>query len=428
MTRFTLDAGVQRFGGVVIGGSPLRLFRVTTAGEDLIDRLAAGDDIVDDSRVIDALLDAGAIHPAVDQSPFGPDDVTIVTPVHETSDRGLRYGSGTIVVDDASPSKVPDATIRFERNRGPGAARNAGLALVETPLVAFVDDDVELGDGWLTPLLGHFADPRVGLVAPRVITPDDGSPVARYELTDSPLDLGDAPARIRAGSRVSYVPAAALVCRTDAARSIGGFDEALRFGEDVDFVWRLDAAGWRCRFEPASRVNHPARPGWAAWIMQRVTYGSSTAPLARRHGRALAPVRMSGWSVAAWTIAVFVRPPVGVLAAAGMSAGTGVALVRKLPDVPPSVSFRLAWLGNLAAGAQLANATRRVWWPVLLVAAIRSRSARRALLLSMLAARHPLRLADDLAFSVGVWRGMLHERTLAPFVPAITSWPGKSVT
>ncbi len=428
MTRFTLDAGVQRFGGVMIGGSPLRLFRVTAAGEDLVDRLAAGGDVGDDSRLVDALLDAGAIHPAVDQGPVGPDDVTIVTPVHETSDRGFRYRPGTIVVDDASVSNVPDATIRFERNRGPGAARNAGLALVDTALVAFVDDDVELGDGWLTPLLGHFADPRVGLVAPRVVTPDDGSRIAGYERTDGPLDLGDQPARIRAGTRVSYVPAAAIVCRTEAARSIGGFDEGLRFGEDVDFVWRLDAAGWRCRYEPGSHVNHPARPGWPAWTKQRITYGSSTAPLARRHRGALAPVRMSGWSVAAWAIAVFVRPPAGVLAATGVSAGTAAALVRKLPDVPPKVSFRLAWLGNLAAGAQLANATRRVWWPLLLVAAFRSRSARRALLLSMLAARDPVRLADDLAFSLGVWRGMLTERTLAPLVPAITSWPGKSAT
>jgi hypothetical protein len=29
------------------------------------------------------------------------------------------------------------------------------------------------------------------------------------------------------------------------------------------------------------------------------------------------------------------------------------------------------------------------------------------------------------AFSVGVWRGMATERTLAPLVPDITSWPGK---
>jgi hypothetical protein len=49
-------------------------------------------------------------------------------------------------------------------------------------------------------------------------------------------------------------------------------------------------------------------------------------------------------------------------------------------------------------------------------------------LLSMVAARRPVRLADDLAFSVGVWGGMLSERTLAPLVPAITNWPGQSVT
>ena len=78
--------------------------------------------------------------------------------------------------------------------------------------------------------------------------------VARYDAEHSPLDLGPEPARVRAGTRVSYVPAAAIVCRVDAIREIGGFDEALRFGEDVDLVWRLDAAGWRCRYEPVATV------------------------------------------------------------------------------------------------------------------------------------------------------------------------------
>ena len=34
-----------------------------------------------------------------------------------------------------------------------------------------------------------------------------------------------------AGTRVSYVPAAAIVVRTDALRAIGGFDECLRHNE-----------------------------------------------------------------------------------------------------------------------------------------------------------------------------------------------------
>jgi hypothetical protein len=220
---------------------------------------------------------------------------------------------------------------------------------------------------------------------------------------------------------VSYVPAAAIVCRAAALHAIGGFDESLRVGEDVDLVWRLDAAGWRCRYEPHAEVWHAPRPTWAAWIRQRIDYGSSTAPLARRHRGALAPIRMSGWSVATWVLAAFGRPVLG----GAVGAGSAAALVRKLPDVPARAAFRLAGEGNLRAGDQIANAVRRVWWPVVAVAAVRSRPARHILLAAALAARTPMRLLDDVAYSIGVWKGMAAVRTPAPLVPEISSWPGR---
>ena len=47
---------------------------------------------------------------------------------------------------------------------------------------------------------------------------------------------------------VPYVPSAALIVRTELAR----FDEALRYGEDVDLVWRLHDAGHRVIYDPTS--------------------------------------------------------------------------------------------------------------------------------------------------------------------------------
>jgi hypothetical protein len=130
---------------------------------------------------------------------------------------------------------------------------------------------------------------------------------------------------------------------------------------------------------------------------------------------------MSAWSVATWSLAMLERPIVG--SAVGL--GSAAALVRKLPDVPPRAAFALAARGNLLAGDQIAKAVRRVWWPLVAVAALRSRTARRVLVASAFAARHPVRLADDLAYSIGVWRGIVAERTLAPLVPDISSWPGR---
>lgn len=418
MARFALDPSVRRFGSTVVGGSPLKLFRLTERGTALLDHVGGGQD-VPTSRLTDALLEAGAIHPR----PTRPSGAThdLVTVVVPTLGPPRHVPPGAIVVDDGSLPPVPDASIRLSENRGPAAARNAGLDAVTTPFVAFVDADVEVHDGWLDALLGHFADDRVALVAPRVRSRALPGRRHRYEREHSPLDLGPDPARIRAGTRVSYVPAAAIVCRVAALRAVGGFDETLRTGEDVDLVWRLDAAGWRCRYEPAVAVEHEPRAQWSSWFRQRIAYGSSAGPLARRHPGALAPVRASGWSVGAWTLAALGHP----VMAAALGVATSAALVRKLPDVPPRAAFGLAATGNLRTGEQLATAIRRAWWPAVALLGLRSRRARRVLVASWLAAANPVRAVDDVAYSLGVWRGAVTARTIGPFVPRLTAWPGK---
>lgn len=421
--RYRLDRTVERHGHVVIGGSPLKLFRLTTGGVAVVDRIERGEAVAP-STLVDRLLDSGAIHPVHDieaTSLFTVSDVTTVVPVH--GEPG-HLPAGAIVVDDASPLPVAGATIRLDPNVGPAGARMAGLERVTTPLVAFVDSDVVLPDGWLAGLLPHFDDSRVGLVAPRVRSTPGAGALARYEAQRSPLDLGPEPARIRAGTRVSYVPAAVIVVRVDAIREVGGFDLDVRFGEDVDVVWRLDEAGWSCRYEPAVEAHHRPRPTWRAWVRQRVDYGSSAAPLSRRHPGRLAPVQMSGWSAGSWVLAAAGHP----LAAVALGVGSAAALVPKLGDVPPVVSLRIAGLGNLHAGRLLADAVRRVWWPIVVVAAIRSRRARLIALASLLPLRHPVHLADDMAYGVGVWMGVWRERTIAPLIPRFSSWPGRSPT
>ena len=441
MTRYRRDPSWQQPGDgrVVIAGSPLRLFRVSAGGAHVLAASLSGEhpdtEIV--RRLLDRFVDAGALHPEHEHGPFSADDVTVVMPVlgdAPTPPRGMR----TIVVDDGSPTPLAapaGATLlRLDVNQGPGAARNAGLDHVTTPLVAFVDADVELPDGWLEPLLPHFADDRVALVAPRVCGAALPGALAAYEQRHSPLDLGDEAARVSAGTRVSYVPAAALVCRVDALRAVGAFDPSMRVGEDVDLVWRLVDAGHRCRYEPASVVHHRPRTTLLALLRQRVGYGRSAAPLARAHPGALAPARMSGWSLGVWALVALRRP----VAATVLAVGTAVALQRKLRDVPTDAAVQLALRGHLAAGRQLAKAVTRVWWPLAALLACVVPRARLPLLAACLgpsladAVRRrsvqpvldaPLLLVDEAAYGAGVWRGVLDEREPGPLVPDLSGWP-----
>jgi mycofactocin glycosyltransferase len=449
VTRYRFDSSWRRPGDgtVVLAGSPLRLFRVSPGGAHVLSLVPTGEQPPTASvqAMLDRMVDAGALHPQPEGGPFTRDDLTVVIPAFSALPP-LPDGVRVVVVDDASPVPLalPAGTddervqlVRLPRNAGPGAARNAGLAHVRTPLVAFVDTDVLLPEGWEAPLLAHFADDRVALVAPRVAGAPASGLLGRYEQRHSPLDLGDEPGRVAAGTRVSYVPAATIVCRADAVRAVGGFDAALRYGEDVDLVWRLADAGHRCRYEPAVVVLHRPRDTWAAWARQRMGYGRSAAPLARRHPGALAPVRTSGWSAAVWALLVLRRP----VAAVAVAGGTAVALQRKLRDVPPGEAARLVLLGHLAAGRQCAQAVRRVWWPIVALAGVFVPRARGVLLASMVvpfvadAMRRrdaqvlldaPVQWADEAAYAAGVWQGVVAEREPGPLLPSLRSWPGRA--
>jgi mycofactocin system glycosyltransferase len=388
---------------VILAGSPLRVFRVTEAGSRVCDRIETGDD-VPSSTLTERFTDAGAIHPRPDRSgaPADAEDVPVVTP--QLGGRSA-LDDRDVTVDDGSPTPIIGAHVRLDVNRGPGGARNAGRRSVDAEFIAFVDADVTIGPGWLDDLLPHFADERVGLVAPRVI----GDPSAS-------LDLGAQPARISASTRVSYVPAAALVVRAAAFDDVGGFDEALRFGEDVDLVWRLDEAGWRCRYEPSVTVGHAPRTGPMARARQQIGYGSAAAPLALRHPRSLAPVRANGWMVLGWVSIIAVWPP-GVVASI---AGNCWFVHRRVDVVPPARLIRLVVDSNLEGLRNVASSIRREWWPVALIASLISRRARCATLVAfVIGARSAV---TDVAYGWGVWTGIRRHRTWRPVVPHIARW------
>jgi mycofactocin system glycosyltransferase len=451
-----LDASVRRIDGdrVVLGGSPARLLRLTEAGARWLATIGGGAAVSSapaHRRLARRLVDAGLAHP---HPPRGtgpsPDDVTVVVPVRDMAD-GLAATLGTlgavgevIVVDDGSADVAAvrfvtgSATVlRNDASVGPGGARERGWRAATRPFVAFVDAEVELPAGWLAAMLPHFGDDTVGAVAPRVRAVATGNHrwLAAYERERSSLDMGPRAAAVRPGSVVSYVPTAAIVVRREALESVDGFDEQLRVGEDVDLVWRLHDAGWRIRYEPAVEASHPSRRSVGEWLRQRFTYGTSAAPLAERHGAAVAPLQVTPWTGATWVAALLGHPYAG----AGITAGSAVALSRRLGAVqrPGLEAARLVASGTGWSARQVADALRRPWWPVALVLAIGSRRARPAVLAAVAlpavldgralppgTAPVPfalLRLADDVAYGTGVWAGCLRRRSVRALLPAFAA-------
>jgi mycofactocin system glycosyltransferase len=439
--RYRIDAETRIEGHQVIGGSPPSVLKLSDAGRRTLDRLVAGDD-VESGQLIDRLVDLGVVHPIVEPVPLVDADglprVSVVTPTLGEPAHRQHHGldaEHVIIVDDNSSPPVAGATIRCERNLGPAGARNRGLGVVTTEFVAFVDADIDTSDHtsdtgrWLESLLAHFDDPRVVAVAPRVRSRPGLGLLARYEHRHGALDLGDREGPVRPGTRLAYVPSAVLVCRTDAVRDIGGFDESLRTGEDVDLVWRLVAAGHRVRYDPSVEVLHEPRGTWRAWIDQRIGYGESTAPLEKRHPGRLAPLVTSPWSAAA--IAALIVPGRswrGLPLTAAIIAVASLRLQRRVRELDLAASARVVSVGTLRTADALTKAIRRAWWPIT-IALCWWRPVRRLALIAVIAARSPIALVDDMAHGVGVWRGMLRERSLAAIVPRlVTGRPERATT
>lgn len=440
-------------GAVVVGGVPRRLIRLSTVARRELGRLMGPQPQPASPavwrRVVRPLLDAGLLHPVPGPARRTLAEVTVIVPVRDRWEALYRLlptlaGVGrTIVVDDASRDGSGDVAealgatvVRRRQAGGPAAARNAGLPLVETPLVALVDSDMRLEPGWHERLLPHLDDPSVAVVAPRVIgdVAERSDALARYEVARSAQDLGPDPGYVRPQNRASFLPAAFLLARTDALAEMGGFDADLQVGEDVDLVWRLGDAGWRVRYEPAAVVYHDARPSLPTLLRRRVDYGTSAAALHKRHPGKVAPIGISPWSAAVWSAALLGQ--FGLAAAVGITSTVrlGASLEGVVRDRWPAARL-IAGRGYLGTARLLASAATRSWLPLAAVTAMAFPRTRPALAAAVLfppladwVERRPpigvapyaaLHLADDAAYCAGVWIGCVRERTLGPLLPRL---------
>jgi mycofactocin system glycosyltransferase len=447
-----LDPGTRRVGGtVLVGGSPRRAVRLSPEGARVVDRLVRGEPVASTEatrRLVRRLTDHGLAHPRPAAAVHRAGDVGIVVPVRDQPDEladtlaaVAGHDQRVIVVDDGSRDRAAvDAAVRgraelvrLDRSVGPGGARDVGWRRLDVPLIAFSDAGCHPDGGWVDRLLGHFADPSVAAVAPRIASaPRPGLPalLRRYEVARPTLDRGARQASVRPGGAVPFVPATFLLVRRQALAEIGGFDGQLRFGEDVDLVWRLLDAGHVVRYDPGVVVTHPTRTSAAEWLRQRYRYGTSAGRLGRKHPAALAPIGASP-SVGAWSLVALGWPIAGTVAG-------GVATLRGARRVRPFAASRTdalsqALTAHVEAGLALGTALRRAWWPVAVVVAVAARRARRPLLAIALAPsvvewlrrRPPMapwswlaaHLADDVAYSSGVWVGCLRERHAAALLP-----------
>jgi GT2 family glycosyltransferase len=148
-------------------------------------------------------------------------------------------------------------------------AHNQGAAIARGEYLLFLNQESEVGDGWLSPLvqtLDH--DPYVGAVGSRLLSPDGTIRHAGTGLMLQDLDTGQVfygtnlwqgKAGDALGANLPLIMRAmtadCLMVRNKAYFEVVGFDEGYWNGnEDTDLCLKLGEADWRLVYRPESTV------------------------------------------------------------------------------------------------------------------------------------------------------------------------------
>jgi GT2 family glycosyltransferase len=282
--------------------------------------------------------------------------VSVVVPFAGTHEQALaviamllsldrRAGDELIVADNsgtvrplpaiAGTMRTAPANLVVARAEGEASAshsRNVGTAAARNDWILFLDSDV------VTPadlLDGFFAEPigeRVGAVTGDIAgIPDTRTLAARYGTARNFLGQRshvNNPVRPRASS-------ANLLVRRAAFEQVGGYTEGIWAGEDTDFTWRLQDAGWTLEFNEHAVVQHAYRTTLRELGKQWRGYAAGARWLAERYPD--------------------FRPDPGL--------NRGVRLLLKRVGIGPGVAFRADGRGS----ASSARLTRRERFEFLLV-------------------------------------------------------------
>lgn len=313
---YHLNAGISLIAvngaGIVVRENPFRVYRVNLAALDLLKKCETGffpESLAQVPKevksalinLLDRFVEAGALE-WIPPDNFVKPMVTIVVPVYNRAEDirscldslfALEYPSDRyeiVVVDDNSSDSTVDVINNYgvrllanQVNMGQSAARNLGVSHARGDIIAFTDSDCIVSPRWLCELVPYFEDGKNALVGGYVGSYYRKTRLDRYEESNSPLNMGKKLLFGFGAESDFYVPTCNMLLRKMAYSSVGGFDEAMRVGEDVDLCWRLKERGFRLVYVPSGTVEHKHRNVFTETFKRRFEYGVSEPMLYSRH-------------------------------------------------------------------------------------------------------------------------------------------------
>ena len=198
-----------------------------------------------------------------------------------------------IIVEDGSVNPCKDVCNKYadilslhyyaKENSGPGQSRNYGAERANGTYVIILDSDVVLPPTYLQAVEDELTQqPCEAFGGPDAAHPDF-TPVQKaisYSMTSFFTTGG-----IRGGKAKLdkfYPRSYNMGIRHDIYVELGGFTK-MRFGEDIDFSYRIVEAGYKPRLFPEAWVWHKRRTDFTKFFRQVYNSGIARINLEKRH-------------------------------------------------------------------------------------------------------------------------------------------------
>ena len=163
-------------------------------------------------------------------------------------------------------------TIVLDTNYGFAEGYNKALEQVESEYVVLLNSDVEVTEGWLSPLLDYMtAHPEVAAVQPKIRAWRErdrfehaGAAGGYLSWLGYPYCRGRRFGRVEQDhgqydtiAEIDWTTGACMCVRTSVYKECGGLDAAFfAHQEEIDLCWRMRNKGWKLACIPQSVIYH----------------------------------------------------------------------------------------------------------------------------------------------------------------------------
>lgn len=192
----------------------------------------------------------------------------------------VENGSG----DDSAERLAREAEgitlVVSNENLGFTGGSNLGVARSRGEFVAFLNNDAKPDPAWIKTAVARFGkSSRIGAIASRVLDWDGkhvdyiGSAMTWYGMGFKPHTAERVPSGAQTVKDVLFGTGSAMFVRRSVFDEVGGFDERyFMFFDDVDLGWRINLAGYRVVYEPASLAFHKHHASMSSFGAHKETY------------------------------------------------------------------------------------------------------------------------------------------------------------